>query len=170
METPLTPERALRHRSYEWTPIEGSGAPLADCTGLQFFTDLRDGIRPMPPIACTVGWSVDEVEVGRVRLKLLPQEYLMHGADIMHGGVTATLLDSAMAAAMMTTLPQGRGCTTLQANVNFLRMITPKSGLLACVGISVQSGRQTGSAEATLTNAEGQIYARGTSIFLIFDI
>ncbi len=162
------PDTGQRVRSYGWTPLDELGAPLADRSGLSLFEALRDGDIPRPPVACTIGWFVDEVEAGRVCLSLPVAEYLMHGARIVHGGVLATLLDSAMAGAMITTLARGQGCTTLQLNVNFLRVASGAGGRLSCEGKVIQAGRRTGMTEAVLTDATGRVCARATSTYLVF--
>jgi uncharacterized protein (TIGR00369 family) len=88
----------------------------------------------------------------------------------MHGGVISTLLDTAAACSVHTTLPVGVGYTSLDLTVKFLRPITIASGRLTCTGSVLQRGRRTALAEARLVDGRGKLAAHATSSCLIFDL
>jgi uncharacterized protein (TIGR00369 family) len=155
-------------RTYTWPSLDPAAHPLAEMSGIDFYRGLCEGNLPHPPIAHTIGWTVTAAEIGYVCLTLQPAESLMLGAAIMHGGVGAILLDSAMAGAVITTLERGQKCTSLQFSVNFLRAITEAAGPLKCEGRVLHAGRSTGVAEASLHDANGRLYARATSSLMIF--
>ena len=79
---------------------------------------------PRAPFSALVGLGVHQIEPGRVTTTLTPAEYLYNPLGSVHGGIIATLLDSAMACAVHSTLPAGRGCTTIEIKVNYLRALT----------------------------------------------
>ena len=77
-------------------------------------------------------------------------------------------LDSAMACAVHSTLPLGKGYTTLEFKVNLVRGITLKAGRLRAIGRLVHAGRTTATAEARLEDASGTLYAHATTTCIIF--
>ena len=86
----------------------------------------------------------------------------------MHGGVIATLLDTAAACAVHSTLAVGEAYTSLDLTTKFLRAVTVDSGLLTCEGTVIQRGRRTALAQATLTDESGRTVAHATSSCMIF--
>ena len=110
-----------------------------------------------------------EVEQGRVTVLLDPQEFHYNPLGTVHGGMLSTLLDTAAACAVHSTLPAGVGYTSLDLSVKFLRPVTVASGRLRCEGQVLQRGRRTALAEARLTDAAGRLVAHATSSCMIFD-
>ena len=64
------------------------------------------------------------LERGRVTMSLAPAEYHYNPYGMVHGGVLATLLDTVMSCAILTQLPVGRGNTTIDITVNYLRAVS----------------------------------------------
>ncbi len=87
----------------------------------------------------------------------------------MHGGFTATLLDSCMGLAVWSTLEKGFGSTTLEFKISFVRPIMPDSGQVKAEGIVLTVGRRIGTAEGRLTDQAGRLLAHGTTTCLIFE-
>jgi uncharacterized protein (TIGR00369 family) len=58
-----------------------------------------------------------------------------------------------------STLPLGRGYTTLEIKVNFLRPVTSESGTLTATGQVIHAGRRQAVAEARLTDEAGRLCA-----------
>jgi uncharacterized protein (TIGR00369 family) len=85
---------------------------------------------------------------------------------MVHGGLAATLIDSATGCAVHTTLPAGTGYTTTDVQVRFVRPITRDTGRIECVGEVVHRGRTMATAEARLT-AGDKLLAHGTASLLI---
>ena len=88
----------------------------------------------------------------------------------VHGGWYGTLLDSAMACAVMTKVPRGAVYTTLEYKVNILRGAREDTGRLRALGVARHVGRQTATADGTLVDAAGKVYASATTTCLVFDI
>ncbi|MGO8949973.1 MAG: PaaI family thioesterase, partial [Ktedonobacterales bacterium] len=108
-----------------------------------------------------------EVDEGRALFVVQPAEYHYNPIGVVHGGLAATLLDSAMSCAIQTTLPAGVGYTTLEIKVNFVRPITLDSGELRCEGKVVHGGSRTATAEGQLLDQAGKLYAHGTTTCII---
>src|SRR5215470_13692391 len=102
------------------------------------------------PIAATVGFRLAEVERGRVVLVGEVGEHLYNPIGVVHGGVAATLLDSACGSAVHTTLPAGASYTTLDLSVRYLRPATTDMGTIRAIGTVINRGRRTALAEAEL--------------------
>jgi uncharacterized protein (TIGR00369 family) len=145
--------------------------PLAQAargmSGLEFLQGVRDGKLPPAPIQQLVGMRLAEVEAGRAVWELTPAEQHYNPIGTAHAGIAATLLDSAMACAVHSTLPQGKGYTTLEFKLNLVRAVTVKSGTLRATGRVVHGGKTTATAEARLEDAAGALYAHATTTCII---
>jgi uncharacterized protein (TIGR00369 family) len=136
--------------------------------GLSFLEAIRTGELPAAPIADLLGFTIREVSHGRVVLELEPQEKHYNPIGMVHGGVTATLLDTVMGCALHSTLPQGVGYSTLDISVRYLRPVTIQTRTIVATGTLVHQGRRTATAEARLVDdAMGQVLATGTSTLLV---
>jgi uncharacterized protein (TIGR00369 family) len=96
-----------------------------------------------------------------------PSEYHFNPIGSVHGGVTATILDSAMACAIHSKLPQGTAYTTLEIKVNYIRPIIIETGRLTCVGEVIHMGRRMATAEGKLYDAAGKLYAHATTTCMV---
>src|SRR5271163_140386 len=95
-----------------------------EMSGLEFVKGLASGALPLNTIAQTLGYDVVEVESGRVAITLDPTGAHLNPWGTVHGGLTATLLDSCMGLAVQSTLEKGFGSTTLEFKISFVRAIT----------------------------------------------
>lgn len=159
-----------RERTTTWGDPSLSAAMLGKEPGLAVLRALQEGRVPAAPIASTIGFDLDEVEEGRVVFSLEPGEHHYNPIGSVHGGVYATVLDSATGCAVHSTLPAGVGYTSLDLSVKFLRGMTAGTGRALCEGRVVHRGRRTALAEATLRDAEGRLLATASSTCLIFDL
>lgn len=86
----------------------------------------------------------------------------------MHGGVLATLLDTAAACAVHSTLEVGELYTSMDLTTKFLRAVTVDSGRLRAEGSVLQRGRRTSLAQAQLFDGSGRLVAHATSTCMVF--
>ena len=159
-----------RSRTYEWEDPALSAAAVGKGTGLEFLREIVAGRLPGPPIGATVDFSLDEVEHGRAVFSLVPGEEHYNPIGSVHGGIYATLLDSAAGCAVQSTLPQGMAYTSLDLTVKFLRPITLDTGRVRAVGRVVSSGRRTALAEAQLLDGTDRLLAHATSTCMLFPL
>jgi uncharacterized protein (TIGR00369 family) len=136
-------------------------------TGLEAMHAIVAGDAPAPPIAELVGFDLVEVGEGRASFELDPAERHYNPLGTVHGGIAATLLDSAMGVAVHTTLREGQTYTTLELKVNYVRAITESTGRVIAEGSVIHRGGRVATAEARLTDAAGRLLAHGTSTCLI---
>ncbi len=140
-----------------------------EMTGLEFVRGLADGTLPLNTIAQTLGYDVVEAERGRVVVAMTPTGAHLNPGGTVHGGLTATLLDSCMGLAVQTMLEKSVSSTTLEFKVSLVRPITPKTGLIRAEGVVLNCGRRIGTAEGRVTDAEGRLLAHGTTTCLVFE-
>jgi len=137
-------------------------------TGLEFVQGLATGALPLNTIAQTLGYDVVEAESGRVVITLVPTGAHLNPAGTLHGGLTATLLDSCMGLAIQSTLDKGVSQTTLEFKISLVRPITPETGLIKAEGKVLNCGRRIGTADGRVTDGNGRLLAHGTTTCLIF--
>jgi uncharacterized protein (TIGR00369 family) len=137
--------------------------------GLEFVQGLVDGTLPLNTIAQTLGYDITEAASGRVVVTAEPTGNHLNPAGTVHGGLTATLLDSCMGLAIQSTLEKGVGQTTLEFKISLLRPITPETGMIKAEGIVLSRGRHVGTAEGRVTDGSGRLLAHGTTTCLIFE-
>jgi uncharacterized protein (TIGR00369 family) len=157
----------VRERTYTWEDPRALAAQAPQRTGLAFLRAMIDGELPPPPIMATVGAGIESADEGRVVFVLEPAEYHYNPIGSVHGGIFATLLDSACGCAVQSTLPAGVGYTSLDLSVRFLRPMSADTGLVRCEGIVVSAGRRTALARASITDASGRLLGEATSSCLI---
>ncbi|MBM2622309.1 PaaI family thioesterase [Actinoplanes sp. LDG1-06] len=165
-----TQQAGARTRTFSWTDPTLHASMIGRSTGLELLRAMADGSLPAPPIMDLIDLAAMEVTEGSVTLRLDPQEFHYNPLGTMHGGVISTLLDTAAACSVHSTLPAGVGYTSLDLNVKFLRPVTLKSGRLACTGSVLQSGRRTALAEARLVDGSGRLVAQAMSSCMLFPL
>ena len=137
-------------------------------SGLEFVQGLANGTLPLNTIAQTLGYDVTEAESGRVVVTLEPNGDHLNPAGTIHGGLTATLLDSCMGLAVQSMLDKGTSQTTLEFKISLLRPITPETGKITAEGKVLNCGRRVGTAEGRVVDSKGRLLAHGTTTCLIF--
>jgi len=160
----------VRSRTFTWADPSVNAASVGQRSGLAMLRAMIDGELPPPPVMKLLGMDRLEVEEGRVVVLMTAQEFHYNPLGTVHGGVIATLLDTATGCAVHSTLPAGVGYTSLDLTTNFLRPVTVASGMLRCEGTVINRGRRTALAEARLTDARGAMIAHATSTCLLFDL
>jgi uncharacterized protein (TIGR00369 family) len=143
-------------------------AGLSGLSGLELIRAIRDAKTAPPNIAGLLGMELVEVEEGRTVFTVEAKAQFSNPLGTVHGGIPATLLDSAMACAIHTTLPAGVGYTTLELKVNYVRAIRLDAGLLTCVGSVIHVGGRVATAEGRLTDAAGSLLAHASTTCMIF--
>lgn len=159
-----------RTRTYHWDDPATLAEAATRMAGIDFLRELQAGRLPGVPISRTVDFSLDEVEPGRAVFSLTPGEEHYNPIGSVHGGVYATLLDSAAGCAVQSTLPLGTAYTSLDLTVKFLRRITADTGQVRAIGTVVSSGRQTALAQAQLVDGADRLLAHATSSCMLFPV
>lgn len=137
--------------------------------GLQQLRAMLSGDKKAP-MGVKLGFSLVEAERGRVVFEGTPDRTVYNPVGSVHGGYAATLLDSACGIAVHSQLDAGRGHTTLELKVSYMRALTDASGTVRAVGRVISMGRRVAFAEATLHDGAGRLCATATSTLMILDL
>jgi uncharacterized protein (TIGR00369 family) len=157
-----------RSRTFTWSDPLASLKAIAGRPGLEAMRAIAGGEVEPPPIARLLGMEIVEVERGRVAFALTPAEWMYNPIGSVHGGVAATLLDSALGCAVHTTLGADQAYTTADLQVRFLRPMSADTGRVIADATVVHTGRRLATAEARLTAEEGgKLLAHGSTSCLI---
>ncbi len=161
---------AARMRSNLAAPGVAERAALRSHSGMEFLNGIASGAIPPAPIAELLGITPISVEPGRTVFQGMPGLAHYNPSGVVHGGYAASLLDTAVGCAIHTMLPAGKGYTTLELKVNYIRAMTDKTGPVRAEAKVVNLGGQVGIAEGRITDAQGKLYAFATTTCLVFDI
>lgn len=139
-------------------------------SGLAFMQGVLAGKVARPPISALLNYTLDTVEDGKVVFRGTPDFNHTNPLGTVHGGWYGTLLDSCMACAVMTKVPQGAIYTTLEYKVNLTRTI-PLGTEITATGWVDHAGRTTGVAHGEIRGVDdGRLYATGSTTCLIMKI
>ena len=123
-------------------------------------TNLRDRLQDSE-FYRWAGVEVIDASPGVVEIAFEANSQHLNLQGLVHGGILATLADTAMGLAVRTVLEPGRRHVTVQLGVEFLSPGRP--GRITARGRSVKIGTQLGFAEADVMNGEGRLLARAHS-------
>jgi uncharacterized protein (TIGR00369 family) len=108
-------------RAYEYQRVRP--AVVGTTSGLETVQLTLEGKLPTPPIIATLGISLVEAAEGRAVFEGSPAEWQYNQLATVQGGWLSALLDSALGYAVQSALPAGRGFTTLDLHVRFVRAV-----------------------------------------------
>ena len=163
----MTEKHSERTRTVQWEDPRPLGEAGRGSSGLAFLQKIVSGELPQPPLARLLNFDLVEVSEGHAMFSVVPAEYHYNPIGVVHGGLAATLLDSAMGCAIHSTLPAGAGYTTLEIKVNFIRAMTGETGRVRCEAKVVHVGARTATADGRVVDEAGKLYAHGTTTCLI---
>jgi len=162
-----TEEEAVRARLR--APDAAPRAQIFGRTGMEVFAAIFAGELPPAPIGGTLDFVPIHMEPGVAVFQGRPQQRHYNPLGTVHGGWFATLLDSAVGCAVHSTLPAGKGYTTLELKINMVRPLTDAVPLVRAEGKVVHAGRQVATAEGRIVGPDGKLYAHATTTCLVFD-
>jgi uncharacterized protein (TIGR00369 family) len=136
-------------------------------SGLEYLRAMSRGEAPPPPLALLMGFTLDEIEKGRVVMSVVPAEFHYNPMGVAHGGLAATLFDSSLGCAVQSMLPPAHAAPTLQLQISYIRPVTIATGKVNCSGEVIHLGKRSATAEGRLTDASGKLYAHATGTFVI---
>lgn len=160
--------RAERAYVYDATPIDR--ALHKAHAGLALIGMIQAGAIPGSPMWQTAGCRIAQAFEGMVVFEAEAAAWVLNFGGSAHGGWTATLLDSAMGFAILSTLPKGRVHTTAELSIRYVRPLVPSVGALRVEARVVHAGRRMATAEGRVIDAGGRIYAHGATSCLIIDL
>ena len=115
------------------------------------------------PFAQLIGMRLVDMQHNEAVIKIEMRDDLRQPAGLLHGGVTATLIDTAMAFAVITRLAEGERASTVDLTVHYLRPHT--AGTITCTGKVVRAGKRIFTVSADVMNEEGKLIATAISTY-----
>ena len=156
-----------RIRTYGWAHPTTLAAGASVTDGLEYSRQLAAADDGLTPIFATLGYRLVEVEPAHSRYTGSPAEHLRHALGMIDGGYAATILDSAAATAVHSTIPAGTGYTTMSHTVRYLRPITEETGPVTAIGRLVSRSDSAALARADLRDNTGRLLAQATNACII---
>ncbi|HEV7698628.1 MAG TPA: PaaI family thioesterase [Pyrinomonadaceae bacterium] len=115
------------------------------------------------PFAQLIGMKLVELRIDEAAISIEMRDDLRQPSGVLHGGVTATLIDTAMAFAVRTRLPVSEATATIDLTVHYLR--PHLTGVFTCTAKVVRAGKRIFTVSADVQNEEGKLIATGLSTY-----
>ncbi len=115
------------------------------------------------PFSRLIGMRLIDLKLDQATIAIDMRDDLRQPSGVLHGGVTATLIDTAMAFAVRTRLPFDAATATIDLTVHYVRPHT--EGVATCVANNVRAGKRIFTVSADVFNEEGKLIATGLSTY-----
>lgn len=115
------------------------------------------------PLAKLIGMRLTDIRPNEAVLTIEMRDDLKQPSGVLHGGITATLIDTAMAFAVRTHLTDDEPTATIDLTVHYLRPLI--SGTATCTAKVVRPGKRIFTVSADVVNDEGKLIATGLSTY-----
>lgn len=115
------------------------------------------------PFVQLIGMELVELEIGEAKIKLDMRDELRQPYGLLHGGATASLIDTAMAFAILGNLSEGEIASTVDLTIQYLRPHT--DGTVTCTAKVTRAGKRLLFVSAEVTNEEGKLVATALSTY-----
>ncbi len=115
------------------------------------------------PYPSLLGFELVDLKFGEAVVKLKMRDELRQPYGVLHGGATASLIDTAMAFACISCLPEGEKTTTIDLTVHYLRPHT--DGEVFCTAKVVRAGKRILTVSAEVVNEQGKLIATSLSTY-----
>ena len=116
------------------------------------------------PYAHLLGIELDEISEGVATLGLNVRKELKQNHGVVHGGAIASLIDTAMAFAIITLLAPGEKVSTVDLTVSYLRPLT--KGRITARARVVRSGRRLLVVSADVFANDGILASTALSTYI----
>jgi uncharacterized protein (TIGR00369 family) len=137
-------------------------------SGLEYLQKMMACEMPPTPMSQLINFRLVEVSEGWAVLSIEPDERYYNGLGIVHGGLAATVLDSALGCAINSMMPAGKIFTTLEMKINYVRPIRRETGEMRCEASVIHVGARVATAAGRIVDREGRLYAHGTATCMLF--
>ncbi len=141
---------------------------IKEMTGLEVMTAMKEGELDHPPMAGTIPMKIVKVEEGSIHFEVKADKNHMNTMGGIHGGFSATVMDTITGCAVHTTLGKGVTYGTIDLNVKMTRPI-PIDTVLYAEGHVINKSRRLAISQGTIKDEKGKIYAHGSASCMILD-
>ena len=116
------------------------------------------------PYPALIGMTIAALDFDSCRIELALRRDHLQPFGIVHGGVLATLIDTATFWAAFMRLPEDSGLVNVDLKLNYLKAVT--QGYLRAEGECLRAGRQISYTVASVFDEAGELVAHGTSTMM----
>ena len=142
--------------------------PNGDLTGLELLKAIMSGDCSAQNMADTIPMKLDEAKEGFVRFLVKAEQRHTNLMGGVHGGFSATVIDTITGCAVCTVMEAGVSFTTIDLNVKMLRPIPIGKELIA-EGKLINRSRRLGIADGKIIDEDGKLYATGSATCMILN-
>jgi len=154
---------STRTRTIEWSDPLITASAAHGKSGLAFLRAILDGSVPPPSMSITLDFALVAAVDGMARFRGRPGESHYNPMGSVHGGYAATLLDSALGSAVMSTLDATEMYATVDLHLHLVRPVTAATGPIVAEAHIVHRGKRIATAEGRVTDERGALLAHGTT-------
>ena len=127
---------------------------------------MQAGELPYPPMWQTVPLRLLSIAPGRIEMEACADQRHINALGSVHGGFAATALDTVLGLAIYTSIGPSDRHITVDLAVKIVKGI-PLDTPLVVASKLIHISRTLGVSQAVLRNADGVIYAHGTTTCMI---
>lgn len=136
-------------------------------SGREFLERIGRRDLSLPPILEVLDITEGRMGDGWIEFVMRPQPFMMNLAGTVHGGVLATLIDSALTCALVTRLPQGMACVSTDLQMRFFRPARMSAEKLTARAEIVHAGMTLGATQGDIRDGKGRVLVHATSALAI---
>ena len=140
---------------------------MSETKQISNFTDehlsIAKGVLHNNEFAKMIGMKLVEMRPNEATIEIEMRDELRQPHGLLHGGVTATLIDTAMAFAVITVLTREEKASTVDLNVHYLR--PHLDGKIFCTAKVVKAGKRLLTVSAEVVNEHGKLIATALSTY-----
>jgi uncharacterized protein (TIGR00369 family) len=136
-------------------------------SGREFLERISRRELPLPPILEVLDITNGTAGDGWIEFVMRPQPFMLNLAGTVHGGVLATLVDSALTCALVTRLPQGMACVSIDLQMRFFRPARMSAETLTARAEVLNAGTTLGTTQGEIRDAKGRLIVHATSSLAI---
>lgn len=151
----------------EWADPAQIGSQWMQLDGREFLERIGRKEIPLPPILSVLDITEGAMGDGWIEFSMRPQGFMLNLANTVHGGVLATLLDSALTCALVTRLQKGMACTTIDLQMRFFRPAHVSAELLTARGEILNMGKTLGTTTGEVRDSKNRLIVHATSTLAI---
>ncbi|HUA10017.1 MAG TPA: PaaI family thioesterase [Candidatus Acidoferrales bacterium] len=160
----------LSSYTFTWTDPRELQRAIAGKPQMEWIRGIMNGDTPAPPLGSAFGYVCELAEPGHIIFSVPAHAWASNPAGVVHGGFTATLLDTVLTLAVQSKVPDGRMATTTDLHVHLVRPALPDGRLLRAEATAVHVGTNLGTSEGRVTDAAGRLIAHGTGSFAVISL
>ncbi|GIU82478.1 MAG: PaaI family thioesterase [Acidobacteria bacterium] len=129
----------------------------------EFFREKLKKALARSPYVNLLKMEVVGLNIGEATLQMQVRDELRQSHGLLHGGATASLIDTATGFAVATLLKEGEKASTVDLTVHFLRPII--NGKIVCSAKVIKSGKRLITVSADVTDDENNLVATALSTY-----